>query len=153
MVRSNFAACYLPVADYLGPGQPRVDPFLAAVGPGLAFPDRRNLLERVDEPAAGFKSLAAVWAAHGDDHADFAQVEMANSVDDGDIDDRPSLTSFLLDLGQLFHSHFGIGLIIERERLPIACQLADRTQKRTDRHRPGWTELARSAPRGRSGFQ
>src|SRR5208337_1399700 len=87
--------------------QPRVDPFVAAVGPGLAFPDRRDLLQSVDEPAAGFKSLVAVGTAHGDDHADLAQVEVADPMDDGDLDDWPALACFLLELGQLLHRHFG----------------------------------------------
>ena len=30
-------------------------------------------------------------AAHGDDHADLAQVEVADPVDDGGLDDRPAL--------------------------------------------------------------
>src|SRR5208337_5533092 len=123
---------YEALVHYLRLAQPWVDPFVAAIGPGLAFPDRRDLLQSVDEPAAGFKSLVAVRAAHGDDHADLAQVEAADPVDDGGLDDRPPFACFLLELGQLLQRHLGIGLVIERERLPITCDLADRSQKRAD---------------------
>ena len=70
-------------ADHLRLAQPRVDPFVAAVGPGLAFPDRGDLLQSVDQPATRLKRFVAVRAAHGDHHADLAQVKMADPVDDG----------------------------------------------------------------------
>ena len=77
-----------------------MNPLLGAVGPGFALPDGHDFLQGVDQPAAGFEGLVAVRAAHGDDDADLAEVEMADPMDDGEVDDRPPRAGLLLELGQ-----------------------------------------------------
>ena len=67
-----------------------MDPLFGAVGPEFLLPDRDDLLEGIDQPAAGLESLVAVGATDGDHDADFPQVQMAHAVDECDVDDRPA---------------------------------------------------------------
>src|SRR5262245_50570555 len=95
------------------PGEAGMDPLLAPVLPVLLFPDGYELLERVDEPAAGLEGLLAMGAAHRYDDADLTQFELSDPVDQGQLDDRPAPARFRLELGQLLEGHLGIGLIGE----------------------------------------
>src|SRR4051812_11115338 len=65
----------------------RVDPFLGAIRPVFLLPDRDDLFQRVDQPAAGLERLLAMGTAHGDDDAHVAQVQMPDAVDQGQLDD------------------------------------------------------------------
>ena len=74
----------------------RMDPLLRPVGPDFLLPDRNDLLEGVDQPAAGLEGLVAMRAAHGDRDTDLAQVEVADAMHHHQFDDRPAPASFRL---------------------------------------------------------
>src|SRR4029079_13268683 len=57
-----------------------VYPFLGAVGPLFAFPDRHVVLERIDQPLAGFERVAAVRRADGDRDAGLRRRHTADAM-------------------------------------------------------------------------
>ena len=89
---------------------------VGAVGPVLLLPDRHQFLEPVDRVAAGLERLGAVRAAHGHGHADLADVQLAQAMDQDDVADRPAAARVGLDLGQLLLGHAGVGLVVEGDR-------------------------------------
>ena len=92
-------------------------------------------------------------AAHGDHHADLAQVEVADAVDQRELDDRPAAAGLGLELGQLLQGHLGVRFIVEDSRPAVAGQLADRPQERADRPRAVRSHPFGQRPRGRSGLR
>src|SRR5262249_58982266 len=62
-------------------------PGLAAVGPDVLLPDWHIDLERVDQPAAGIKGDCAVAGGDGDGDRDLAQLQAAEAVGDGRVED------------------------------------------------------------------
>src|SRR5579864_4764465 len=112
-----------------------MDPRFGSVGPDLSLPDRHLGLESIDQPPAGIERLVSVGAAYGDHDADLATIEMANSVHERGLDDRPEAARFNLALGHLLQGHVTVRLVIECDRAAIAGELTDRAQKRADRTR------------------
>src|SRR5262249_16486879 len=106
-------------------------PLLGPVGPVLLLPDRHDVLECIDEPAAGFECLVAVGTTDCDHDTDIPQVEMADSVNHGRLDYGPAAPGLSFEFGQLLSGHLGVGLVVEGQSTSIARQLADRTEERT----------------------
>ena len=59
-----------------------MNPLLVTVRPDFLLPDRDNFLERIDQPPTSFECILTVRAAHRDDHAHLAQVEIAHAMDE-----------------------------------------------------------------------
>src|SRR5437660_706775 len=59
----------------------RMYPFTAAVRPVLFLPDGHPFLESFDDVATGLKGIGAMRAADGNRHADVADVQPAQAVD------------------------------------------------------------------------
>ncbi len=79
--------------------QSRMGPFFRSVCPAFLFPDRDNFLERVNQPAARFKGIVPMRAAHRDDNADFAKLEVPEPMNNRQLDDRPAAAGLFLELG------------------------------------------------------
>ena len=58
------------------------------------FPDRNGAFEFADGPLAGFEGCFAVWGAHGDYDACFADLEAAGAMDDTDVRDVETFMCF-----------------------------------------------------------
>ena len=68
-----------------------MDPFGRAVGPVLFLPDGYEFLQAVDGVAARLECFAAMRATYGHGNADFADLQTAQSMNHGDVADRPAL--------------------------------------------------------------
>ncbi len=64
-------------------------------------------------------------ATDRDDDAHFSQVEVADAMDERNLEDRPARTRLGLELRHLGERHLGIGLVIERGGPAVAGHLAD----------------------------
>ena len=90
-------------------------------------------------------------ATHSDDHADLAQPEPADPVDDRQVDDRPESTEPRPPARPSTCSAIsGISLIVQRDGPDFAGHLANRAQGTSRPRPPGWIGLGRRSPRGRS---
>ena len=70
------------------------------------------MLEGVDGVLAGGEGFAAVWAADGDEDADFADGEFAGAVVDDDVGDiGPDFSDFGGDLFEADEGHGFVGLV------------------------------------------
>src|SRR5205085_265496 len=80
------------------------------------FPDGNNFLEFIDRVMAGIEGCAAMGGRY--DHSDtgLADVQMAQSVDHGNVADVPGLPHEAPDLLELLQSHRLIGFIDKMQR-------------------------------------
>src|SRR5882724_5439379 len=104
-------------------------PLAGSIRPILLLPDWHVLLDGVNEPLASGEGLVAVRRADGDGDAGFAQLQMAQAVNDGAAGERPAAASFGFQLGQLFFSHFGVALIVERDRAAAVREFASGSEE------------------------
>ena len=70
--------------------------------------------------------------ADGNRYTCFAQPDLAQSMDDGALDQRPACACFVCQLTQLLLGHLGITFVVERGGLTPARELAGRPQKERD---------------------
>ncbi len=90
-----------------------------------------SLSVSISQRHASNESLT-VRAAHGDDHAHFAQIEVSHAMDERQLDHRPASPCLFLELGHLLERHLGVGFIGQRDRATVAGDLADGSQKRAN---------------------
>ena len=75
-------------------------PFFAPIAEAFLFPDGDTNFEGVDEPLSGGKGFGSVGCADRDGHADIAQFQRTDTVENADFDDWKLLSDFGFELLQ-----------------------------------------------------
>src|SRR5215207_1125243 len=101
-----------------------VNPFLTLFK-HLFFPDRHRAFELPNRPLTGFEGGFAVWRAHGNHDARFADVQAAGSMHNADVSYRKTRVSLGAQPLHLRQPHLLVCLVNEVERSfplgPFAC--------------------------------
>src|SRR5262249_59482745 len=86
---------------------------LGPVGAGLFLPDRRALLQLVDELLRGGERLAAVGRAGGERDRDVADLERAGAMLEREPRPRIARLDLVADRVEDLLGHRGVGLVLE----------------------------------------
>ena len=78
-------------------------------------------------------SGVAMGRADGDGDAGFAELQMAQAMDDGAAGQRPATASFGFKLGELFLGHFGVAFVVERRGAAALGKFAGCAEEQDDR--------------------
>ncbi len=92
-------------------------PFTASIGEILAFPDRRFVLDTVDDIAVGGISFAAMRRCSDDQHRGFANRHPPRTMTGKSRFQSPFRSGFLQDGGHHFAGHAFVGFVFEISHL------------------------------------
>src|SRR5581483_3557927 len=102
------------------------------------LPDRRDLLELIDAPAAGGERIGAMLGAHDDQHDVLADLNRAGPMEDERLDDVEVLQRPLADLPELLLRHAFV--VLERDGVHVMALRA--VARGAEEHRDAADPLA-----------
>src|SRR5262249_21025399 len=109
-----------------------MDPGRFPIRPVLLFPDRGLRFQLIDGMATGGKRLVAMRAAHGYGHADVADTQMTQPVNQSDFADRPAAAHLRLDVGHLSLGHSLIRFIFQGQGPAAISYFPNRSHEKND---------------------
>jgi hypothetical protein len=90
---------------------------MAAIVPDFFFPDGGVRFERVDEPLAGGKGLAAVCGGDGDQDRRFAHRDSTQAMQQDQPLDGPALAGLAREFAKLPGGHRFVSFVIESDEI------------------------------------